>query len=313
MTFMILGGLGFLGQNLCRMLADYEKDIIVYNRESKHAHTVEESLTRDHIKHKVVWGNFEDEGSWEDKLKDVNLVFHLISTTKPSNTNMMYEFSSNVEASIRFLEMCAKLNVRVIFFSSGGTVYGMPRSLPIDELHATNPISTYGISKLAIEKCLVYYGYTKKLNYTILRIANPYGKGQNLNNLQGFIGISLSRALQGQDIEVWGDGNIIRDYIYMDDLMDAVKRVVLYNGNYRIFNVGYSKGYSINEIVSIIQRYINPRVFVKYKEGRIQDVSANILSHDLLRNETGWVPKVSIEEGIKRMIYSWDDDKKIFV
>ena len=313
MACIILGGFGFLGQNVCRMLASSGEEVIIYGRKSEHAINVENKLIKENVKHKVVWGDYEKENSWEEKLKEVNVVFHLVSTTKPSNSDMMYDFCSNVEPSIRLCEACVKLNVKVIFFSSGGTVYGIPRYLPIDENHETNPISTYGISKLAIEKCLMYYGYTKKLDYIILRIANPYGKGQNLNNQQGLIGVSLSKALMGNAIEVWGDGNIVRDYIYMEDLLEAIKLIISYNGNYRIFNIGDSKGYSVNEVVSIIHKYVKPRVSVKYKPGRIQDVPANILSHELLSDETGWIPKVSLEEGIKRLIYSWDAKKKMFL
>lgn len=313
MSCIILGGFGFLGQNLCRYLVSHGEKVTVYGRKTEHAMSVQESMKRNNVQHEVIWGDFEKEKKWDKILENIKIVFHLISTTKPSNQNMKYEFNSNVEASISLIETCVIKKIKIVFFSSGGTVYGIPRYLPIDELHATNPISTYGISKLAIEKCLMYYGYTEKLNYIILRIANPYGKGQNLNTHQGLIGISLARALAGQSIEIWGDGNIVRDYIYIDDLLDAVGLLVKYTGPYRIFNIGSNKGFSINEVVSIIQKYVKPRVSICYKPGRIQDVPANILSHELLSDETGWIPKVSIDEGIKRLIYSWNSELNCFV
>lgn len=312
MVCMIVGGLGFLGQNLCRTLYFRGCDVIIYARCSDKASKCEEELRGEGIFHKVIWGNFETENEWINYMKGVDIVFHLVSTTKPFNQNLPYDIESNVLPSLRLIEACIKYNVRIIFFSSGGTVYGVPRYLPIDEEHPIAPISTYGISKMIIERSLSYYGYTQNLDYLILRISNPYGKGQDVNGKQGMIAVSLSRAIQGKAIEIWGIGNVIRDYIYIDDLMEAVSSLLDYHGTYRIFNIGHAKGYSVSEIVSIIQRYVKPRVAVSYQKGRIQDVPVNILSHNLITEEVGWKPRVEIDEGIKRMVQLWNNRAENF-
>ena len=308
MSYMLLGGFGFLGQNLCRILIDKGEKVLMYGRESERARVAEERLRNRGLTFETLWGDFESESKWAEKLAGVNTVIHLISTTKPSNTVLDYEFSSNVQSSVRLFEACVEMGIKVIFFSSGGTVYGVPRYLPIDEQHPTEPISTYGIAKLSIEKCLSYYGYTQGLDYRILRISNPYGRAQNPVGNQGLMGVALAKALRGQSIEVWGRGNVVRDYIYVDDLMEAVAAILTYEGDVRLFNIGNTRGYSVNEIVSTIQRYVKPRVSVKHLEGRIQDVPVNILSHETITEETGWQPRVGLDEGIKRMMHAWNVD-----
>lgn len=312
MSYMIFGGFGFLGQNLCRMLSNKGCPVIMFGRKSKRALILEKYLRNEGVNFETVWGDFEHENTWDKQLTGVKVVFHLISTTKPSNENLEYEFTSNVQPTIKLFETCARLGIKVIFFSSGGTVYGVPRYLPIDEQHPTEPISTYGIAKLAIEKCLSYYGYTSGLNYRILRISNPYGIGQNPDCKQGLIGVALAKALRGQNIEVWGSGNVVRDYIYVDDLMEAVFSIMNYEGDVRIFNIGNTRGYSVGEIIELIQRFVKPRVSVEHHEGRVQDVPVNILSHEIVTEETGWYPRVALDEGIKRMIHAWDSERGQF-
>lgn len=312
MSCVILGGLGFLGQNLSRALARHGEEVAVYARKSDRAQYAEKKLLLEGVPHQVIWGNFETETAWEEKLAGHKILFHLISTTKPSNTDLGYEYTSNVEPTVRMLEVCCRLGIKVIFFSSGGTVYGIPHYLPINEKHGTNPISTYGVAKLTIEKCLSYYGYAKGLSYIILRISNPYGTGQNPFGGQGLIGTALARRLRGEPIEIWGSGTVVRDYVYVDDLMEAVLLAAQYEGNYHVFNIGNGKGYAVNEVIEIIQSLLKPRGLVVHKEGRIQDVPVNILSHEFISEEMGWQPRTSLEEGIERMITGWQSNGNAF-
>ncbi len=190
---------------------------------------------------------------------------------------------------------------RIVFISSGGTVYGVPKTIPISEEHSTYPTSSYGITKLAIEKYLDLYRSLHGLEYVTLRLANPYGVGQRLDAQQGAIAVFLARALRGEEISIWGDGSVIRDYIYVDDAIDAMVRsadVNIQGGC--VVNIGAGVGYSINEILSAIEKVTGRRTNKKYVEGRTYDVPANVLDISAAARLLGWTPKISLEEGLLR-------------
>jgi len=162
-------------------------------------------------------------------LEGMDAVLHLVSTTLPKNSNedTVFDVQSNLVSTLHLLDaMVAQEVKRIVFISSGGTVYGEPRHLPIDEEHPTNPLVSYGITKLAIEKYLLLYQRMHGLKPTILRVANPYGERQRAETAQGAVGVFLNRALRGQMIDIWGDGSAIRDYIYIGDVADAFVRAL---------------------------------------------------------------------------------------
>lgn len=306
---LVLGGAGFLGIHLCKNLCEQGYEVTVYNRSS----TRLDSLKKRFPQICILEEDFSIQNNFEEILMNIDIVFHLISTTNPSNINVLYDFESNVLPSIRLLDACARKQIRkFIYFSSGGTVYGVPRHVPIDEGHRTEPISPYGIHKLAVEKCIEYYGRSYDLDFTILRISNPYGEAQDPFANQGVIAVFLAKALLGQPIEIWGNGSVIRDYIFVQDVIDACMRVINYKGNRKIFNIANGKGYSLDELIYIIQKQIKKIVDVKYLEGRVQDVPANILDISLAEKELGWQPHMCLEKGINRMIEAWNFNEKRF-
>ena len=306
---LILGGSGFLGKHLCKCLLENDYDVCVYGRHIEHL----DCLKKMGIEFDFVQDDFVNWNRFDELLRDVDFVFHLISTTNPSNQYIFFDIQSNVLPTIKLLDSCKKNKIeKLIYFSSGGTVYGIPRYIPIDEGHRTQPISPYGIHKLTIEKCIEYYGRSHDLNYAILRISNPYGAGQNPMANQGAIAVFLAKAIMDQAINVWGSGNVIRDYIFIDDVIEACIKTMQYEGNKCIFNIGSGKGYSLNEIIYKMQKQLGKIVQVNYLPGRIQDVPENILDIKLMEKEMKWKPKVSINDGITSMIDRWDNHTKCF-
>ena len=305
---LILGGTGFLGMNLCDTLLKKGYDVFVYGHRSLHALQIKKYFPSIHF----IEGDFSTEADFYGYLREMDLVYHLISTTKPSNKNMMFEFTTNVLPTIRLLDACSKSHARLIYFSSGGTVYGTPRYIPIDEGHRTEPISAYGIHKLTEEKCIEYYGRTYGLDYQILRISNPYGPWQDIHGSQGVIPIFLAKILNGEAIDLWGDGSAIRDYIYVEDLMDAVCRISDYHGAERVFNVGSGEGTSLRQLINDIKMVTDEPVYVNFLPGRIQDVPSNILDTTLINREVGWKSTTSLITGLKKMIGIWDINRKGF-
>jgi UDP-glucose 4-epimerase len=236
-------------------------------------------------------------------------VLHLVSSTLPKNSNedMIYDVQSNLVPTLGLLDAMVDRGVgRIVFISSGGTVYGRPKYLPIDEAHPTDPLVSYGITKLAIEKYLLLYQRMRGIKATILRVANPYGERQRAETAQGAVGVFLHRALRGQAIEIWGDGSIIRDYLYVGDVADAFAKALEYGGEESVFNIGSGVGVSLNELIPVIELAIGRKIERRYMPGRAFDVPASVLCNGLAKRELGWEPKVPLPEGI-RLTQAWID------
>jgi UDP-glucose 4-epimerase len=189
---------------------------------------------------------------------------------------------------------------RVIFLSSGGAVYGIPQSLPVDEKHPTDPINPYGVTKLAVEKYLRMYFHIYGLEYIIVRPSAPYGPRQIPNRKQGVVSEFIYRALKNNVLTVWGDGDkIIRDYIYIDDLTNAMMLIKdLPFQEDRILNLSGSIKYSLNDIIRIIKNVLHLAPRVQYEKPRHFDVPCLHLDIGLAAKVLAWQPRISIEEGI---------------
>ena len=135
---------------------------------------------------------------------------------------------------------------KFIFVSSGGTVYGIPQEVPIKESHPTEPICSYGISKLAIEKYMNLFHLLHGMEYCVLRLANPFGERQRVAAAQGAVTVFLDKALRNEEIEIWGDGSVVRDYFYVSDAVSAMTKALAYEGSSGVFNIGSGVGQSLN-------------------------------------------------------------------
>jgi UDP-glucose 4-epimerase len=238
-------------------------------------------------------------------LKGAHLVFHLVSTTVPStaNSDVANDLESNVLATIRTLEAASSMQVkRLIFLSSGGTVYGVAQKLPIPETHPTEPICAYGIHKLTIEKYLQLYRLQAGLSSIVLRVSNMYGESQDCTRPLGAITHFAHRVITGKPIEVWGDGSTVRDYIHVDDVVTALLKAAGYEGKEWVFNIGTGHGTSINELIEMLHRGPAEQVDLRYTGGRGYDVPVNILDIERARRELSWSPEISLEDGIHRVM-----------
>ena len=282
---LVLGGAGFIGSHLVDGLKAAGHRVSVFDRPHE----------------------FLDPKDLESSLAGAELVFHLISTTVPknSNENPALDIESNIAGTARLLELLRKHPPRrLVFISSGGTVYGVPRATPIRESHPTDPISSYGIHKLAIEKYLHMNHALYGLDYRVLRVANAYGERQRTDKAQGAVATFLERILRGQPIQIWGDGTVVRDYVYVGDIAQSFLRVMEYQGPERIFNIGSGHGVSLNELVDAVATVIGRRPAVEYTAARRFDVPVNVLDIALAREKLGWKPQIPLAEGLRRT-YEW--------
>lgn len=308
MKITILGGAGFIGSSLVQRLMVGGHSLRVYEHPNENKKEQYEALG-------IMWidsksNSFED---IENAIMGSEAVIHLASNTLPHSSNFepILDIENNVISSIRLLKAMVKHKIpKLIFISSGGTVYGNPHYLPIDERHPTDPITSYAIAKLAIEKYALMYEKLYGLRTIILRVSNPYGPLQRSTGMQGAIRIFIDRVLKNQNIEIWGDGNTIRDYIYIDDLVEAINKSLLYSGNMNVFNIGTGIGTSLNEILHLIGLNLGKVIHPIYDTKRQSDVPSNILNIALAQKELQWNPSVNITKGIAKMIAHIENYKK---
>ncbi|WP_250480629.1 NAD-dependent epimerase/dehydratase family protein [Caballeronia sp. GAOx1] len=303
MRITVFGGGGFIGSNIVdRLLRD------------KHEVRVFERLRVDPYRQfsdseKVLWmtGDLTSMHDVTEAIDGCDVIVHLVSTTLPksSNDDPIYDVQSNLVATLQMLNvMVSKKVKKIVFISSGGTVYGDPVYLPIDERHPTNPKVSYGITKLAIEKYLLLYQHQYGIKANILRVANPYGERQRVQTAQGAIAAFLDKALRKETFEVWGDGTVTRDYLYIADVAEAFSMAVQYDGSESVFNISSGRGTSLNEIIEKIESILGHPVERTYCPARPFDVPASVLDNTLARRELGWEPKIDLDTGIQ-MTAGW--------
>ena len=247
--------------------------------------------------------SINDYSSLKSVLAGVDIVIHLASSCLPqtSNDDPLADIKSNLIGSLNILESCMLNKIqKIIFISSGGTVYGRPEFVPITEDHATNPICSYGIIKLAIEKYLYLYRDLYNIDAIILRLANPYGGRQRLNSMQGVVPVFLYRALNSLPLQIWGDGSAVRDFLYISDVVQAILSSCVYSGSEYLFNIGSGSGTSLRELVSLIEDLIDARLSVVYQPSRSFDVSTNVLSINKAIRELGWKPTIPPSLGLQK-------------
>lgn len=297
MKILVLGGGGFIGSHLCDALLLAGHQVRVFEYPGIKPLCPPEALRQ------IEWmeGDFTNPVQVDNAVQGCEVVYHLISTTLPktSNDNPVYDVEANVISTIQMLQSACRHQVRkVIFASSGGTVYGIPQQTPISEQHPTNPVSSYGISKLAIEKYLYLFHAQHGLEYCILRLANPYGERQRATAVQGAVAVFLNKAIHDIPIEIWGDGSVTRDYIYIADVTSAMLKAIHYQGDERIFNVGTGVGLSLNQMLASMEEVLGKTVRRVYMPSRNFDVPANVLDISRIRQSFNWSPQTSFLDGL---------------
>jgi UDP-glucose 4-epimerase len=230
---------------------------------------------------------------------------------KTSNDDAVHDLESNLLATVQFLDLARHSTIeKIVFASSGGTVYGVPTVVPIPERHETQPLCSYGIHKLAIEHYLRLHQYLYGLDYCVLRLANPFGERQRADASQGAVSVFLDKALRGEEIVVWGDGSAVRDYIHVSDVSRAFCQAARYPGTPRIFNIGSGQGRSVNDLISSIETIVGRTVTRRYLPGRRFDVPVNVLDVSLAAEHLGWRPRCSFQEGLRRTL-EWQSTVRV--
>lgn len=302
MRCIVVGGGGFIGSHVSEALLAEGHQVTVFDRDDA------PNLMRLSEKGAVISiGNFFNPADLQHSFENQDAVYHLLSTTVPqtSNEDPAYDVETNVVGTLRLLDEAKKCSIKkVIFASSGGTVYGIPQEIPIKENHPTDPTSSYGIGKLIIEKYLHLYWILYGLDYCILRISNAYGERQRPTPTQGVIPVFLERALGNHEVTVWGDGSVMRDYVFATDISNALVKALAYSGELKIFNIGSGQAHSLRDVIHIIEKVTGRPLKVKYTSGRSFDVPVSVLDISRAKGYLNWAPAISLFEGIAYM-YAW--------
>jgi UDP-glucose 4-epimerase len=303
MKILVLGGNGFIGSHVVDSLLDSGHSVRVFDRAMESFR-----LPSKQIEFRL--GSFDDTFLLAEALQGVDAVCHLISTTVPATSNLdpVADVQSNLVTTLVLLEQMRKKGLkRILYLSSGGTVYGNPETSPISEAHPLNPICSYGVVKVAIEKYLNMYQELYGIEPVILRPSNPYGPGQGHTGVQGLIGTMLNHLIVDEPLDIWGDGSIIRDYLHVRDLARLCVNALESNVS-GVFNAGSGEGYSVNEIIALVNQISTRQLSLNYLEGRMFDVKEVVLDISKANAQFDWFPEITLPEGISEQ-FNWLQSK----
>ena len=294
MRVLVIGGNGFIGSRLMLALRDRGDSVIVVDRFPARTDV-------DWHEVRYLQADFHDHDVLDEVLPGVQQVYHSASCTVPSTADAdpVLDIQGNLLGTHALLAAMRRHGVRrICYFSSGGTVYGNPQAIPVAESHPLAPISSYGIVKVAVERYLGMFQRQGWLDPVVVRPSNPYGPGQAVDGAQGAVAVFLGRALTGQGVQVWGDGETVRDYIFIDDL---IRLTLLAAGSAcgAAFNAGSGVGTSLNDLCDRVRRGTGQALVAEDREGRAFDVRAIVLDVSRAWRELGWAPKVDIDTGIQ--------------
>lgn len=297
MKIAIFGAAGFIGTNLTyKLLDNSQNELVLFDKDLSTYSSFEKA-----DKLKIVEGDFSSPQDYDEFLENQDLVFHLISSTVPASKGigLVQEIQENVINTIYLLDTCIKRHVkRVIFLSSGGTVYGKDYTEPFREEQKTNPISSYGLQKVTIENLLYLYHYSYGLDYKIVRLSNPYGPYQRPNGNIGVVTNFIYQALCGDKLLVYGNGNVVRDFIFIDDAITGILNIAQDSSHVNVYNLGSGIGVSINDILAEIQKVLNISANVVYVDEREVDVPVSILNIERYKNKFFHEEMIDLRNGI---------------
>lgn len=289
---VILGAGGFIGINLANALAARDHEVVCFDRFIS-PHWPQEAIS--------ITGEFSDLPPELLAALDDATVYHLVSSCRPSQHTEMAadEVIADVVTTLRYLESTRARSVRWLFVSSGGTVYGPDVPCPTTEEAPTYPICSYGLVKLTLEKYFALYGKLHGTDFVVARVSNPYGPWQDPSRGQGVIAALVYKALTGQAVEIWGDGENVRDYLYIDDTVRGLVELAKYGESGEVYNVSSGQGTSINEVIDVISQTLGLRLNTSYVAARKSDVRKSVLDNRKMRVQTGWAPAFQLQDGIR--------------
>ena len=293
---LVIGGAGFIGSHLIDALLLAGRKVTVLSRRQRPVNT-------DFSDYEYIQGDFTDLNLLRRLLDAHQEVIHLAYATVPNTSfaNPLADLLQNLPPAIQLFSEAASRGCRLIYVSSGGTVYGEASALPISEQHSTNPISPYGVTKLTLEKYANLYSVTHGLQVICVRPANAYGERQPPFSGQGFISSAMGSIIKGNNVKIFGKSGTIRDYLYVRDIADGIVAILMHGRMGETYNMGSGIGRSNLDVLEAIKPLmldIRYQTNVEHLPERIFDVANNILDSSKLTKDTDWLPKTDFQQGL---------------
>jgi UDP-glucose 4-epimerase len=300
---LVFGGGGFIGRPVVAKLLAAGAAVRVIDLSAQNYSSEGGARSLDWIV-----GSVSDESLIASAAQMCDAAVFLATNSLPSSANADFatEITSHVRTAVKAAEICDAQGIgNFVFASSGGTVYGVDSTFPIPEKSETRPRNAYGVSKLAIEHYLRVLTKLRRMRTLSLRIANPYGRGQVASRGQGFIAAAMEHAFNGQPMTIWGAGSVVRDFVYVDDVADAVALATRYTGSEDAINIGSGVGLSLLQVIEKVESATGRRVRLEIEKDRPIDVPVNVLDVSVAQTELGWRPSTSIEQGLRETAAWW--------
>lgn len=296
---LVLGANGFIGSHLVDALADAGHSVRAFDRYGS-----KEPIFNENDNVDMFVGDYLNKGDLNSALQGIDYVFHFISTTTPitAENDPTIDIETNIKTSVELFKLCVENDIKkVIFASTGGAIYGNSETQgkPHTEIDRASPVSPYAIGKLAIENYLEYFNRKHGLSSVSLRISNPYGERQPLHRKQGVIPIFLDNIVEGKPLTVYGDGSMIRDYIYVKDMAKMIVGMFDNENAQSLYNIGSGQGSSINELLQLVEKVTDTKPTVVHKDVPPTFVHEVVLDVSRFESDFGKTELTDLEVGMR--------------
>jgi UDP-glucose 4-epimerase len=297
---LVTGGSGFIGSNLVDRLVLFGYNVHVIDDLS--TGLVCNQNTSASYSHLDLCDHIENMAEIQNILetKHIDIVYHLAASAdiflSVNNPETVYKI--NVLTSISLLQACIKANVKKFIFSSTSAVYGEPEYLPVDEKHITKPISPYGLTKLGFEQYINYCSEFCDIKFTVFRFPNIYGYRQRPDLEGGVIAIYKTLIDKKQDLKIFGDGHQTRDWVHVDDIIEACVKILDSNHKNELFLLGSDTKTSINQLIELFKEQVGCVGRLNYMSERNGDIRDMVMTYEKAYLMLQWSPKINLKDGV---------------
>lgn len=301
LKILVTGGMGFIGKHLVRSLLKNENTVTIFDNFSNSDKKSNLLFMKSGVK--IVDGDITKLNDISDAVKDQQIVIHLAAkiSVEESIKNPSETFRINVDGTKNVLLSCKKNNVKKIIVASSAAVYGESiKNLKLTEKSKMNPISPYGESKIKMEKEVKKFATKNGINYIILRFFNIYGIGQS-DEYAGVITKFLERIRNNEDLKIFGDGRQTRDFVAIQDVINAIHNAMSYNKN-ELFNIASGKAITIKELAELMILLSEKKLDINYLPPKKGDIRYSEADTSLANKNLGYVPKIELKDGIKKLL-----------